>query len=52
MLESGEEPTSLDDNLADAQLFAFKMIYDHYKDNVHLLTAGCVPKGSNTTKKK
>ena len=37
-LESGEEPTSIDDSLPNAKSFAVKMIDDHYKDIVHILT--------------
>ena len=48
-LESGDETTSLDDNLPDAQLFSIKMIDDHYQYIVHLLTIGYAPEGSNPT---
>ena len=29
-LETGEEPTSIEDNLPDAQLFAIRVVYDHF----------------------
>ena len=48
-LESGEEPTSLDDSIPDVELFAVKMIDDHYKDIVHLLTTVYAPKEFNTS---
>ena len=33
-LESGEEPTSLDEVLPDAQLFSIQMVYDYFQDIV------------------
>ena len=33
-LKSGEEPTSLDDGLPDAQLFAIQMVDDYFQDIV------------------
>ena len=39
-IESGEEPTILEDNLPDAQLFLITMFDDHYNDIIHFLSTG------------
>jgi hypothetical protein len=42
-LEHGEEPTSLEDTLTDAQLFSIRNIDDHFADIVQLLPTGMAP---------
>lgn len=42
-IENGEESTSLEDGLPDAQLFAIKVFDDHFADIIHFLTTGSVP---------
>ena len=51
-IESGEEPTSVEDNLLDAQLFAITMFDDQYKDTIHFLSMGYAPTKFTTTQKK
>ena len=36
-IEIGEEPTNLDDNIPDAQVFVIKMVDDYYEDIVQFL---------------
>jgi hypothetical protein len=38
MLEHGEEPTSLEDTLPDAQLLSIRKIYDHFVEIVQFLS--------------
>ena len=42
-LENGEEPTSLDDNIPNAQLFTVKMVDGYYEYIMHFLTIGREP---------
>ena len=42
-LESGEEPTDLEDSLPDAQLFSIQIIDDYFVDIIEFLTAGSAP---------
>ena len=54
-IENGEEPTSLEDNLPDTQLFAIHMIDDQdskFNAIIHLLSIGYVPEGLSTNQKK
>src|SRR5277367_2492833 len=51
-LESGEEPTSLDESLPDAQLFAIQMVDDYFQDIVQFLSTGIAPSGMSTQQKK
>jgi hypothetical protein len=43
ILEHGEEPTSLEDTLMDAQLLAIRNIDDHFADMVQFLSTGVAP---------
>ena len=43
IIESGEEPTSLEDNIPDVQLFAITMFDDQYKYIIHFLIRGYAP---------
>ena len=51
-IESGEEPTSLEDNLLDAQLFEITAFDNQYQDIIHLLTTGFAPAKFTIAQKK
>ena len=51
-LEHGEEPTSLEDTLPDAQLLAIRKIDDHFPDIVQFLSAGMAPSKYTISQKK
>ena len=51
-IESGEEPTSLEDNLPDVQLFVITMFDGYYKDIIHFLSTGYAPTEFTTVQKK
>ena len=51
-LESGEEPTSLDEGLPDAQLFSIQMVDDYFQDIVQYLSTGFPPPEMTTQQKK
>ena len=37
-IDSGEEPSNLEDNLLDAQLFSIQIADEYYADIIHFLT--------------
>ena len=47
-IESGEEPTSLEDNLSDAQFFAIDVVDNEFDATIHLLNTGYAPEGYST----
>ena len=51
-LEHGEEPTSLEDTLPDAQLLAIKNIDDHFAEIVYFLSIGMAPREDTIIHKK
>ena len=51
-LDTGEEPTSLEDNMSDAQLFVIQIVDDYFKEIMEFLTKGTMPTGYNVKKKK
>ena len=51
-LESGEEPTNLDESLPDAQLFAIQMVDDYFQDIVQYLSTEFAPSEMSTQQKK
>ena len=51
-IKSGEEPTSLEDNLLNAQLFAVTVVHKNFEAITHLLSIGYAPEGFTTTQKK
>ena len=51
-IELGEEPSSIEDDLPDAQLFRLGMVDEHYKQIVQFLATGKVPEEFTTTQKK
>ena len=42
-IDSGEEPSNLEDNLPDAQLLSIQIPDEYYADIIHFLTTGRVP---------
>ena len=42
-IDSGEEPSNLEDNLPDAQLFSIQIVDEYYRDIIHFLTTGWAP---------
>jgi hypothetical protein len=49
---NGEEPTNLEDNFPDAQLFSFQVADECFADIIELLSTGTVPQYFNTAHKK
>ena len=50
--ETGEELTTLEEGLPDAQLFAVRVIDEHFKYIIHFLTIGIAPKEYSIQQKK
>jgi hypothetical protein len=51
-MEHGEEPTSLEDTLLDAQLLAIRNIDDHFTEIVQFLSTGMAPSEYTIPQKK
>ena len=51
-IKSGEEPTILEDNLSNTQLFSIDVIDKEFDAIIHLLNIGYAPEGYSTRKKK
>jgi hypothetical protein len=51
-LEHGEEPSSLEDTLSDAQLLTIRNIDDHFADIFHFLSTGMAPSEYTIPQKK
>jgi hypothetical protein len=51
-MEHGEEPTSLEDTLPDAQLLAIRKIDDHFAEIVQFLSTGMAPSEYTIPQKK
>jgi len=51
-LEIGEEPTNIEDNIPNAQLFAIIIIDDHFGDIIQILNIGMAPSEYTTKHKK
>jgi hypothetical protein len=51
-LEHGEEPTSLEDTLPDANMLTIRNIDDHFTDIVQFLSTGMAPSEYTITQKK
>ena len=47
-LESGEEPTDLEDCLLDAQLFSIQIVDDQFQDIIHFFTIRAAPESYTT----
>jgi len=44
-IETGEEPTNLEERMLDAQLFVVHVANGHFEDIIHFLMTGTAPKG-------
>ena len=42
-IETGEEPTNIEDMLLDAQLFRVDMVDDYYEQIIYFLETGTIP---------
>jgi hypothetical protein len=51
-LTNGEEPTNLEDNFPDAQLFSVHIVDEHFADIIQYLSIGTVPQEYSTAQKK
>jgi hypothetical protein len=51
-LEHGDEPTSLEDTLVDAQLLAIRKVDDHFTKIFQFLSIGIEPREYTVTQKK
>jgi len=51
-IETGEEPTNLEEGLPDAQLFAVRVTDGHFEDIIHFLMIGTEPDGYIVQQKK
>eukprot|EP00253_Pinus_taeda_P031345 PITA_31345 len=51
-IETGEEPTNLEEGLPDAQLFAVRVTDRHFEDIIHFLTTGIASKKYSIQQRK
>ena len=51
-IESGDEPSNLDDSLCDAWLFVITMFDDHYRDIIYFFSTGYAPTEFTIAQKK
>ena len=51
-IETGEEPTNLEDKLLDAQLFVMCVADNHFADIIHFLTKGMALEGYTSQQKE
>lgn len=51
-IETGEEPSNLEEGLPDAQLFMMRIVDSHFSYIIHFLTTGRAPEGYMSQKKK
>jgi hypothetical protein len=52
-IETGEEPTNLEEGLPDVQLFVVRVADNHFADIIHFLTdQGMAPEGYTSQQKK
>jgi hypothetical protein len=49
---NGEEPTNLEDNFPDAQLFSVQVADEYFVDIIEYLSTGIAPQEFNTMQKK
>jgi hypothetical protein len=49
---NGEEPTSLEDNFPDAQLFSVQIADEYFANIIEYLSTGVAPQDFSTTQKK
>jgi len=51
-IETGEEPTNLEDNLPDVSLFAVSFFYNYFEDITQSLHTETAPEGYTVAQKK
>ena len=51
-IETGEEPTNLEEGLPDVQLFVVRIVDSHFEDIIHFLMMGMAPDGYTSQQKK
>ena len=51
-IDSGEEPSNLEENFPDAQLFSIQIADDYYADIIHFITIGLAPNEFTKQEKK
>jgi hypothetical protein len=51
-ITNGEEPTNLEDNFPDAQLFSVQVVDEYFADIIQYLSTRTVPQEFNTAQKK
>lgn len=52
MIDTGEEPSNMDEGFPNAQLIMVHVVDDHFIDIIHFLTMGMAPKGYTSQQKK
>ena len=51
-IETGEEPTNIEDGFPDVQLFRFDMVDDYYEQIIQFLVMGVAPEEITTSQNK
>jgi len=51
-IETGEEPTNLEEGLPNVHLFVVCVANNQFVDSIHFLTTGAAPEGYTNQKKK
>eukprot|EP00253_Pinus_taeda_P007395 PITA_07395 len=51
-IETGEEPTNLEEGLPNAQLFGVRVVDNHFADVIHFMKTGMAPKGFTSQQKE
>lgn len=51
-IETGEEPTNLEEGLPDAKLFVVRVVDGHFEDIIHFLTTRISPEGYSVQQNK
>jgi len=52
LIETGEEPTNLEEGLPDAHLFVVRVTNNHFADIIHFLMMGTAPIWYSSQQKK
>ena len=51
-IETGEEPTNIEEGMSDARLFRVDVADDYYAEIIQFLATGVMPEEFSTTQKK
>jgi hypothetical protein len=51
-ITNGEEPSNLEDNFPDAQLFSIQIVDEYFDDIIEFLSTGFAPREFTTAQKK